>query len=69
MFSSLSFNFRQPIAVFGSKSATPGTVIAALFLQAVFAVEQAGGKVMGFVCDGAQPYKNVERVWNLWQNQ
>lgn len=60
MFSSLSYEFHQPIGVFGSKSATKATVLCALFLQAVFAVEVAGGKVMGFVSDGASPNK---RLW------
>lgn len=52
MFSCLYFNFHQSIAMFGSKSTTPGNVLAALFLQAIFELEKAGAKVLGFVCDG-----------------
>jgi len=45
MFNSLQANFYQPVAMFASKNATPGTVLATLVLRAIIEIENAGGFV------------------------
>lgn len=59
MFSSLSHDFNQPIAIFGSKGTVKSNTLAVLTLQAIIEVEKAGGKVQGIVCDGATTNRSM----------
>ena len=60
MFSSLKTKFNQPIGVFASHNSTNSLQLAKLILAAITSIENAGGMVMGMVCDGAQTNR---RVW------
>lgn len=53
MFCPLADSYAQPIGVFASRNSTRGTVLAQLILQAILLLEEAGAKVHGIVCDGA----------------
>lgn len=59
MFSSLSENYHQPIGMFGAKGGTNTNVLAALLLQAIVQVEDAGGKVDAFISDGASTNRSM----------
>ncbi|KAH7950304.1 hypothetical protein HPB49_022122 [Dermacentor silvarum] len=52
-------SYAQPIGVFAAKSATKGTVLAQLLLQALVLMEEAGAKIHGFVCDGASKNRSM----------
>lgn len=55
-------SYAQPIGVSAAKNATKGSVLAQLLLQAVVLMEQAGGKIHGFVYNGAST--NTSTMWN-----
>ena len=59
MFSSLKTKFNQPIGVFASHNSTNSLQLAKLILAAIASIENAGGMVMGMVCDGAQTNRGV----------
>lgn len=44
----------QPIAVFTTKEAIPGSIISRLLTKAIVALETAGARVKSVTCDGAQ---------------
>ena len=64
MFSSLRAKFNQPIGVFASKT-TSSLILAKLILAAITSVENAGGKVIATVCDGAQTNRGVWKEFGI----
>lgn len=61
MFSSLTFNIHQPIAMFGVRGAATGNALTDLILRAIAEVEKAGGHVHGIVSDG---YSTNRKMWS-----
>ncbi len=49
----------QPIGVFATKGAAPGSIISRLLSKAIVALEAVGARVTNVTCDGAQTNKTV----------
>lgn len=65
MFSSIGGKFQQPIGMFAAKGATKSMELARLIISAIIAVDKAGAKVAGLVCDGAQTNRGVWKQFGL----
>ncbi|KAJ4430284.1 hypothetical protein ANN_22496 [Periplaneta americana] len=51
----------QPIAIYASRNAAPGDILAKIFIQVILQLEEAGARVVGFTCDGSQ----TNKAWKL----
>ncbi|KAJ4440564.1 hypothetical protein ANN_08709 [Periplaneta americana] len=49
----------QPVAIYASRNAVPGDILAKIFIQVILQLEEAGARVVGFTCDGSQTNKKA----------
>lgn len=59
MWSSLFGDFTQPVAVVPSVGAVDAALLGKLLVLAILKIEEAGGKILAVVCDGASPNKKM----------
>lgn len=61
MFSSLCGDFSQPIAIFPSEGPTNAKILGQMLVLAILKIEEAGGRVLAVVGDGASTNKKMFR--------
>ena len=61
MYVPLLHNWVQPVAIYASRNATPGDILAKILMQVIIQIEQAGARIVAFTSDGSQSNK---KLWN-----
>ena len=59
MFIPLLHNWIQPVAIYASRNATPGDILAKILIEVIIQLEQSGARVIGFTSDGSQSNKKA----------
>lgn len=65
MFCPLSDKYAQPVAVYASKGATKGKVLACLITKVITELENAGAIVDGIICDGASTNRRMWKEFDI----